>query len=98
LTLHSVFHYDFLGSSNFLAPYSTADETSFASKTVKGAITLGNLSSHAERWPVLLTKVIADIQIAMKSDGSAESRSEGNKLIRDLGVLKSDMENNRPLR
>jgi hypothetical protein len=47
---------------------------------------------------VLLTKVIADVEETIKANNTAELLSEGNRIIRDLIVLKEDMEQDRPLR
>ena len=51
-----------------------------------------------ERWPVLLTKTIADVRESMKSAQSATQREEGETIIREIEQLKRDMEQNRPLR
>jgi hypothetical protein len=67
-------------------PYSTSDKSSFAYKTVK------------DRWPVLITKTIADVEQTIKADDTAGLRSEGMRIIRDLVALKEDMEQDRPLR
>lgn len=51
-----------------------------------------------DRWPVLLTKVIADVEETIKADNASGLRSEGNRIICDLIALKEDMEQDRPLR
>jgi len=51
-----------------------------------------------DRWPVLITRTIADVEQTMKADYTAGLRSEGMKIIRDLVTLKEDMEQDRPLR
>ena len=51
-----------------------------------------------DRWPVLITKTIADVEETMKADGTPGLQSEGSKIIRDLIALKDDMEQDCPLR
>jgi len=69
-----------------LAPYWTGDQSSFAYKTVK------------ERWPVLITKIIADVKQTIDGEGSLELRSEGAMILRELVTLKEDIEDDCPLR
>ena len=51
----------------------------------------------AERWPALLTKVIADVEKTMDEEDNPGLHSEGQKIIRDLIALNEDMAEDRPL-
>lgn len=80
-----------------IVPYSTADRSSFAYKTVKG-FEFRKSGLTLDRWPILLTKVIADVEETIKAGDTAGLRSEGDKIIRELIALKEDMERDRPLK
>jgi hypothetical protein len=51
-----------------------------------------------DRWPVLVAKVITDVEQTIKADKTAGLRSEGDQIIRELIALKEDMERDRPLK
>ena len=55
-------------------------------------------NTDSERWPVLLTKVIADVEQTIQEDDSTGLRIEGERILHDLKVLKEDMEQDRQLR
>lgn len=46
---------------------------------------------------MLITKTIADVEQTMKAANNADLRYEGEQILRDLAILKDDMENNCPL-
>jgi hypothetical protein len=47
---------------------------------------------------VLITKVIADVRQTIDAESSLELKSEGGVILRELEILKEDMEDDCPLR
>jgi hypothetical protein len=46
---------------------------------------------------VLITKTIADVEQTINAEHNVDLRFEGKQILRDLAILKEDMENDRPL-
>ncbi|OJD38909.1 uncharacterized protein BKCO1_3000131 [Diplodia corticola] len=66
-------------------PYSTSDETSFAS-----------VSGH-ERWPVIITGGIDDVHRAALAATDPDVANEGKQIVQALAKLKHELQHNRQL-
>ena len=46
---------------------------------------------------MLITKTIADVEQTINAEQNVDLRFEGKQILRDLAILKEDMENDRSL-
>ncbi|KAH6850428.1 hypothetical protein B0I37DRAFT_371638 [Chaetomium sp. MPI-CAGE-AT-0009] len=68
-----------------LAPYSTADQTSFAWQTAR------------QRWPIIITQAIDDAYRSVGSCDAGEKQEEGKKIVAELAALKYEVQHDRAL-
>lgn len=65
-------------------PFLTSDRNSFAWDTAR------------KRWPVILTKSLDDVCRTLQ-DLSGDKQREGKEIVKEIGLLKYDIEHDRPL-
>jgi hypothetical protein len=68
-----------------LAPYSTADQTSFAWQTAR------------QRWPIIITQAIDDAYRTVGSCDAGDKLEEGKKIVAELAELKYEVQHDRAL-